>query len=220
MNLSKEETLRYLGYKGTPIPQNLDKMIDRCLTLAAQTAEPKSVYARYNLQKTPQGLILEGTDVCLTGADVAAHLQNCKEVYLLAVTVGLKADRLIRMKMTSAPDEGVIFNSAFGVAIEAVADAVEDEIRAKCAQRGLNTTWRYSPGYGDLPLDSQRDILTALGAPYKIGLSVTDTMILTPTKSVTAIIGVTDTAADKRQNKCDYCGNRDKCVFRKSGKQC
>ena len=54
----------------------------------------------------------------------------------------------------------------------------------------------------------------------KIGLSLTDSLLMTPSKSVTAIIGVTDTTRDPRPNKCDYCNNRAHCAFRKRGTQC
>ena len=59
-------------------------------------------------------------------------------------------------------DEGVICNSAFGVAIEQVADLADEQIQQECAKNGKNTTWRFSPGYGDLPLTPQKQIIQVL----------------------------------------------------------
>lgn len=220
MTISKQEVLRYLGYKGSTIPDNLDKIINNCIEISEETINPKYVFEPFLLQQSDEGLLLPKPGILLTGNDIRNHLANCREIYLLAVTIGINADRLIRLKMVTAPEEGVIFNSAFSVAIEMFAEKINQEICIECNNRNLNTTWRYSPGYGDLPLNSQKDILNALDAQNKIGLTVTDSLILTPTKSITAIIGVSDTTQDKRINKCDYCRNYENCEFRKSGKKC
>lgn len=219
-NLSKPEVLRYLGYRGTVIPLALDQLIDQCIDEVLQTVQPQYIYRKFAICHTDDGVQIEQTPILLTGNSIREHLLHCNEIYLLAVTIGIQADRMIRKKMATAPDEGVICNSAFGVAIEQVADLADEQIQQECAKDGKNTTWRFSPGYGDLPLTPQKQIIQVLQTQQAIGLTVTDSLILTPTKSVTAIIGVTDARKDPRSNKCDYCANRERCQFRKSGKQC
>ena len=138
----------------------------------------------------------------------------------MCVTLGLEIDRTIRTAMITSPDKGVILNSCATAAAEQLADITEQEITELCRQEGKHTTWRFSAGYGDLPLESQKDIITVMDTHRKIGVSLTDSLLMTPSKSVTAIIGVTDTTTDLRKNKCDYCSNRNDCLFRKRGTLC
>lgn len=218
--LPKDEVLRYLGYRGTELPQKLHDLIDDCIQNTLQTITPRYFYRRFSLVKTSSGIQVGDTSLLLPGNDIRDHLFACDSAYLLCVTLGLPIDKLIRVKMISAPDEGVIYDSCASTAIEALADLAQEEIEKEVAITGKNLTWRFSPGYGDLPLTVQRDFLNVMDSARKIGLSLNESLLLTPTKSVTAILGVSDTKADRRKNKCDYCNNRENCPFRKRGTQC
>lgn len=218
--IDKAEVLRYLGYKGQTINQKLDLLIDQCIQKTIQVITPKYLYRRFSIEKSPQTISVMHTPLTLRGNDIRNHLINCEEIYLLCVTLGLSIEREIRAKMLTSPDEGVILDSCATAAVEHLADFAEQEIISQCASEGKNTTWRFSAGYGDLPLETQKEILAVMDTHRKIGLSLTDSLLMTPGKSVTAIIGVTDTKKDARPNKCDYCNNRTHCSFRKRGTQC
>ena len=114
-------------------------------------------------------------------------------------------DRAIRTKMISAPEEGVILDYCGAAAAEAAADALEAEIRAAVEAQGKYLTGRYSPGYGDLPLELQPEILNLLDTSRRIGLMITGSVLMTPSKSVTAILGVTDRPPETEYNRCDDC---------------
>ena len=86
-------------------------------------------------------------------------------------------------------------------------------IAAQTAAEGLTLRPRFSPGYGDFPISCQRALLRALEAPKRIGLTATETMMLTPTKSVTALVGLSPEAAPCRPGGCRACGKAD-CAFR------
>ena len=74
---------------------------------------------------------------------------------------------------------------------------------------------RFSPGYGDFSILYQKDVLRMLDAPKKIGLTMTDGYMLTPTKSVTAIIGISNTKEPCHRKGCEECDKSD-CVYRRS----
>jgi hypothetical protein len=219
-SIDKAEVLRYLGYHGQKMKPELNALIDQCIQKTIEIIEPKFLYQRFFIQKTAHGISVQNTPIVLRGKDIQNHLENCEEIYLLCATIGFSIEREIRAKMLTSPDVGVILNSCATTAVEQLADLAEQEITAQCASEEKNTTWRFSAGYGDLPLETQKDILTAMDAHRKIGLSLTGSLLLTPTKSITAIIGITDTKKDKRPNKCDYCNHRLNCSFRKRGIQC
>ncbi len=102
--------------------------------------------------------------------------------YIFAATLGLGADRLISRYSATSPSKAVITDGCATAFIECWCDYVCKEIFKTEAQL------RFSPGYGDLPLEMQTDILHTLSANLNIGLSMTDSFLLTPTKSVTAIV--------------------------------
>ncbi|WP_077533958.1 vitamin B12 dependent-methionine synthase activation domain-containing protein [Massiliimalia massiliensis] len=218
--LNRDEILRYLGYNGQSLSSALSETIDTCIRRTLRAIQPKYLYRRFPVSREDNGIRIVHTPVLLRGRDIQAQLGNCEEIYLLCVTLGLQIEREIRTAMILAPDEGVILDSCATTAAEQLADLAEQEIITQCRQEGKNTTWRFSAGYGDLPLETQQDIISLMDTHRKIGLSLTDSLLMTPAKSVTAIIGVTDTAKDPRRNKCDYCNNRANCTFRKRGTQC
>ena len=171
--LDRGEVLRYLGVHGGSLPLQLLQALDRCTAEMLAAAEPRWLYRRFPLRRTEAGICLEGTSLCLTGRDIANHLSGCGGAFLLCATIGVAADSLIRRRMLTAPEEGVMLDACATQAIEQTADLAEAEIAALCRKEGHGITWRYSPGYGDLPLTLQRDFLAACDAQRRIGLAVT-----------------------------------------------
>lgn len=109
------------------------------------------------------------------------------EVVFLCGTIGAEFDAWQRrLSVTSAAD--ALLSQQIGLdAVEKVMDELENEVRAKVEGEGLKLRPRRSPGYGDLPLELSREIINCLDATKKIGVSITDSNLLVPSKSVTAI---------------------------------
>ena len=109
------------------------------------------------------------------------------DVVFLCGTIGAEFDAWQRrLSVLSAAD--ALLSQRIGLdAVERVMDGLEEEIRKEVEVEGKRLKPRRSPGYGDLPLGLSRTILTELDAPRKIGVSITDSDLLVPSKSVTAI---------------------------------
>ena len=120
---------------------------------------------------------------------LARHLVGCPAAYLVCGTIGAEFDALQRRVAVTSGADALIVQAIGAAAIETWMDAVEDEIRQELAP-GEELVPRFSPGYGDLPLAYQRTLLTILDTPRKIGVSLTDTLLMVPSKSVSAIVGV------------------------------
>ena len=150
------------------------------------------------------------------------NLRGCSRVLLLAATAGVGIDRLIGKYGRIAPSKALMFQAIGTELVEAVCDAFGKEYEAEhnCVLRP-----RFSPGYGDLALETQKDIFAVLEPARKIGLTLNDSLLMSPSKSVTAFAGITDCdercrAQDlseceqkKAQNKCGSCDKKD-CVYR------
>ena len=218
--LNREEILRYLGYKDSGVTERIEQLLNRCETETLKILQPKYIYRRFPIEKCDEGLLVSGTALVLAGRDIQEHLKNCHEIFLLGATAGIELDKRIRRYMVTEPDVGVVMDSCGIQAVEQIAYFAEKEMEREVAEEGCHLTWRYSPGYGDLPLEAQRELVRALDTHRKIGVSLTESCLMMPSKSVTAILGISDTKRDDRKNKCDFCNNRERCVFRKRGTRC
>ena len=224
-SLPREEVLRYLGWKGTAVPLPLEAVLERCMEEALGLCSPLVLYKRVPILLEEDRVKLLGTPYALEGKDIRAHLSSCGEIFLLCVTVGFAIEREIRARMLTAPEEAVILDACATAAVEEAADGAEGEIAAILQKEGRGLTWRYSPGYGDLPLETQKWLIPFMDAPRKIGLSLTDSLLMTPSKSVSAILGVTRLPETGREsgggkNPCQRCPNRETCSYRKRGDHC
>ena len=218
--LNKEEILRYLGYKDSGLTPRIESLLERCESETLQALTPKYVYKRFPITFHEDGIHVEGTTLVFEGKDIVEHLKNCHEVVLMGATVGIGMDRAIKRAMISEPDAGVVLDSCGIQAVEQLADFVEHEIETMVEDEGFHLTWRYSPGYGDFPLETQRELVQVLDLSRKIGVSLSESCLMIPSKSVTAILGIQDTKKDLRENKCDFCNNKERCLFRKRGTRC
>lgn len=207
-NLDRGEVLRYMGYQGEAdahIVQTAQEAMDR-LTAVAQ---PRCHYVRLPLD----AMTLPGEDIC-------RHLAGCDSMYLLCATLGASVDREIRRAERTSMLTALALDAAAGDGIEKVCDRAEAEIRSIEAERGRFVTGRFSPGYGDLPLIVQPELIRLCDATRRIGLSLTQTNILIPRKSVTAILGVSDTPTEGKRRGCASCRLNGSCPFRKRGITC
>ncbi|TDT61054.1 methionine synthase [Fonticella tunisiensis] len=167
MNINKNEVLRYLGYKNQPIDENLNELIDSCIDEIKEISDPRYICNIFDVKVFENEVQLSNTNLTLRGRDITNHLRNSKKCAVLASTLGVKVDNRIgyleRVDMTRA----LILDACATEAIESICNEVEDGIREPARKEGLDINYRYSPGYGDLPIDVQPHILNVLNAEKK-----------------------------------------------------
>ena len=113
------------------------------------------------------------------------RLAGCDQAVVFAATVGVGIDRLIARAGVLAPSKALLLQAVGAERIEALCDALMQDMATS-----HSITGRFSPGYGDLPLEMQRKIFDLLEPPKHIGLTLNDSLLMSPTKSVTAIFGM------------------------------
>lgn len=156
----------------------------------------------------------------LAGEDVAKHLEGCTAALLLAVTLGPGVDVQIRRAGVGDIAAGVASDALGSALAEQAAEAAEAELRQWAARQGKYLTGRYSPGYGDWPLAVQPLLAAALDTARRAGLCVTENNLMTPRKSITAILGVSDHPVRGHLAGCGHCVLRTRCEYRKRGITC
>ena len=147
-------------------------------------------------------------------------LERCSEALLLAVTVGPGVDGQIRRAGVGDIAAGVASDAIGSVLAEQAADAAEAELRQWAAEQDKYLTGRFSPGYGDWPIGVQPLVAAALDTARRAGLCVTENDLMTPRKSVTALLGLSDHPVKGRLAGCGHCVLNTRCEYRKRGKTC
>ncbi len=180
--INKGEILRYARVEQTD--SQTEALLDRCIAEAGDILSYKTCYTRL-----PSSV--EGDEVDLGFTKVNSHslalcLRECDEIILFCATVGAELDRLIKKYSLISPATAVILQAFGSERVESLCDLFCDEM---ARETGRELRPRFSPGYGDLSLDVQRDIFATL-CPGKIGVALSDNLFMTPSKTVTAIIGI------------------------------
>lgn len=206
--LNRSEAIRYLGGAGIQMNDQMEVLMDECEKMVLEIAAPKFLYIELDLP----------CDTIMGGRDIANHLDGCEKAILMCATLGAEIDKLIRINQISDMAKAVVLDSFSSVAVEQVCNRVDEIIAEKYA--GYNMTFRFSPGYGDYPISLQQDFLRMLDAPRKIGLTTNDNYLLMPTKSVTAVLGLSKNPIERKKRGCAICNMRGKCRFRKNGEHC
>ncbi len=117
---------------------------------------------------------------------LAANLKGSNFAVVFASTIGIEIDRIINKYSKISPVKALVFDAIGAERIEALCNAFNSDIK-----REYKTSKpRFSAGYGDFPLLSQKDIFSALNCYKNIGLTLNDSLMMSPSKSVTAIIGI------------------------------
>lgn len=220
---ARREILRYLGYRGTAPDEEMLQIIDDCVSDLNEVITPRFVYEKFALSFEAEGgesaeNDAAGPQICFAGIrvsskDLFTNLKDCCAVCLMAVTLGPGPDRLVRRAGVGQMSRAVVYQAAAAAMTEVWCDRINDRIRQEAEREGMYTRPRFSPGYGDLPLTLQRDIARILNMPKEIGVSLTDTLLMIPSKSVTALIGVSRTPGDCRRTGCADCEASGDCSY-------
>lgn len=206
------QAARYFGARGTPDESTM-ALLEKCAVPLLAAATPRAVWLEADVDALAEAGILRG-------GDVIKHLEGCPQALLLAVTLGPAVDVQIRRAGVGDIAAGVASDALGSALAEQAAEAAEAELRQWAAKEGKYLTGRFSPGYGDWDIAVQPLVANALDTVRRAGLCVTDTNLMIPRKSVTAILGVSDHPVKGKLAGCGHCVLRTRCEYRKRGKTC
>lgn len=216
MHIDRKEALRYMGYKGQKLDANMERLLDSCIDEVISISKQSFVYEIFDIERKVEGACLKGTTLVLAGESINTHLSKAGKCAVMAVTLGLEADRRIALYSKTDLTKGLVFDACAAAAVEALCDMVHGEIKLKAQAMGLEATSRFSPGYGDFDINIQKEICKVLKTYELIGLGVNESSIMIPRKSVTAVVGMQKEKCSEKTHKCKSCDDR-YCLYRKDG---
>jgi len=158
--------------------------VSECEEILKRICTPKYSFIKVKITtEDADTVFLDGLKV--VSKDLFKNLRGCTDGYIMAMTLGMEVDRKILSFGITSPAKGFILDAVASAYAESLADHVSTIIAD-----GKKLRPRYSPGYGDLSLDVQKDVLGILNADKLMGIKLGANMLMTPKKSVTAIQGV------------------------------
>jgi len=212
-----KETLNLLGMDGVktagPFLERAGILYGRLL----KTVHPRSRVIYSDISRNGSRIDIKGY-FSIRSNDLGMVLRHCKSCVLMAATLGSDVDRLISRVQKEDMSDAVLIDALASAEIEHLCDTVESDLIEKISQQEF-LTMRFSPGYGDLPLEVSDKLLDALNAKKEIGINMTKSFMLVPVKSVTAIIGISDRKESRGRN-CSLCSISEVCKYRKGGVFC
>ena len=180
---NKKEILRYADCK--EITPEIEKLLNECIEEATQSLSYKVCYCVLPVKITGKTIDFGAFNV--NSEKLKINLKNCEKAIVFGATLGTEIDRLIMKYGKLSPTKALFFQAIGAERIETLCDKFCDDIKKEL---NVNLKPRFSPGYGDLDLSCQKDIFKLLDCSKKIGLTLNDSLLMSPTKSVTAFVGI------------------------------
>ncbi len=208
--LAPAQVLRYLGMGGKQPDADLAALVEQCTAEFLAAAHFKACWLTADVAAwQPDGVQLGILE--LPGRSIAQNLQGCGQVILFAATTGMGAELARKRAAVTSPARALVLDAVATAGVEALCDRFCADRQRELNGRQLRP--RFSPGYGDLPLQLQKPLLACLDSSRKIGLALAQSLMMTPQKSVTAIVGIGQQGCTAPRHDCELCTKQD-CAFR------
>lgn len=206
----REETLRYLHYSDQVITKEQDDLINSAVAEVIDYANPRTVHRVFDLEEK-NGLLAIDAEIDLHYSDLQKLLMGCRSCLLIAGTLGVPLDQRMRYYAGFDMARYVVMDAAASALIEETCDLLQESLPFS------PLTFRFSPGYGDVPLTMQKQLLHVLDAGRRIGLTLTPAMLMLPQKSISGIVGI---GKDDQKKTCIGCRKFDNCEYRRNNTVC
>lgn len=218
LKIDAKETRRYAGLMKAK--DFSEEKIEAACQDARLLAAPRGIWQVYDYDCQTQEIQADPPCI-IQGEKIGRHLAGCDKVILLSATVGEDIEETVTSRFAEGEyTASVLLDAAATTAVEQIADGMEKAIKPKAAAKGYGMRWRFSPGYGDWPIEQQPELIR-LSHASEIGVSLSSSMMLIPRKSITAIIGLykedksnPSSAHTPHTKGCAAC-NRTDCPARK-----
>lgn len=205
----KESALKYLGYPTSTVDKKTEVMIEECIQEIQSMCHPKFVHQQFTLSHDP--LEIEELQLALPYQELMDLFDSCHSCLIIGCTLGQEIDRHLKYLSKIDMTKMTIFDAVASSYIEYVCDQYQDSLSLG------EHTFRFCPGYGSVPIELNKIFERTLAMSKHIGLTIQDSNILLPQKSMIGIIGIGDS---KYQKHCFSCIKKQDCSFRKRGQRC
>ena len=216
LNINKKEIYRYLGIQRPgPEPATVS-LVDSVIAELMVTALLREFHQDFPVH------VLQDDEHTIDFGFFRTHsrsleknLKGCSRIIMMAATIGSKVDLLLRRYSLTQTSRGVVMQAASAEFIESWCNLICDRLKTEYAAKGLFLRPRFSPGYGDFSLENQKNLFQVLQVEKRVGIALTDSLLMLPSKSVTAVIGAGDEDLMCVKEGCEVC-SKSNCLYRRN----
>lgn len=183
--MNKADILRYMRTSSKTEDEKILALVDEAIEVVNDNVSPKTLYQIFDCTVTEDKLIIG--DKIFNSKKLAENLKGCNRVVMFGATLGVECDRLVKTASATDVAKAMALQAVLADKVEEVCNDLEEKIKT---EHNVTLRQRYSPGYFDLDISSQKTFFSMLELTKRIGLTLTDTCEMVPTKSVTAFIGI------------------------------
>lgn len=213
IEIPRTEILRYLGYGRHEADEQVHSLVEQCVQELKRTAQPRHIVREFPLQ-LKEDYEIDCTCLVTHSKNLWKNLADCDRILLFAATLGTEVDHLIERYNKIQMSKAVILQAASAAMLEEYCDQVNENIKREYLEKKLYLRPRFSPGYGDLPLECQVPFSQAMELNKRVGITLTDSLLMSPSKSVTAFIGVSSIQRECTTKGCEVC-RKTNCAYRR-----
>ena len=213
VTVDERQVLRYMGCGFGKIGPEILNRASQAAQEAQEWVRPGCCFLRLPVRVEEDCIDFQFMQV--KSRNLYQNLQGCQEVFWIGATAGLELDRRIRRWERVSPVRALALDAAGAAAVEDLCGRLQNKLENCMAEEGFFLRPRFSAGYGDFPLEAQKEIVKALDMGRKIGVTLTDSLMLSPSKSVTAVIGISSrpVSCSRKNEPCGSCEATD-CPYR------
>lgn len=210
LKIPPKEILRYMQCKEET--DDIKNVIKKILPIVYDELSLKGSFVYLPVSCKEDGICL--ADIRIKSKSLAKNLKDCNSSVVFALSLGINIDMLIKKHSATSTLEAFCINAVATAAIEEYANKFCFEMAENFKNDGLYTRPRFSPGYGDLAIESQTTFLNLTNARRLVGITLTENYMMMPSKSVTAIMGISQKDTGCTHHNCENC-NTPGCIYRR-----
>lgn len=208
-----KEAVRYLGYGKNAVDAQTLELIENSFRSLQSAASRKSVYRIFDLFHE-DGEHIQFGNLEVKSKSLGKNLLGCDKIVLFGATLGVGVDQLLFRSSKTDMAKTVVLQACAAALLEEYCDECQDKIAEELQMEGRFLRPRFSPGYGDFSIECQSNVIQLLDAAKTIGLTITESLMMVPSKSVTAVIGASKFSVQCHRQGCEACGKKD-CIYRR-----
>lgn len=214
MDSRTKEAIRYLGYGRHAVDEKTLALIESSFGELEQCVSRRIIYRIFELSLESDGMLRIGK-LEIYSKNLSRNMKGCREAVVLGATLGVGVDMLMKRYSLTDMARVVVLQACAAAMLEEYLDECQEKIEQELSMEGKYLRPRFSPGYGDFTIEHQGMILKMLDCAKTIGLTMTDSYMLTPVKSVTAVIGISGDQEPCHRKGCEACEKID-CIYRRN----
>jgi hypothetical protein len=218
LTILQHDIILLLGDEYGAVDSYTGELIDTCISACRKVMSPQAGFIQFKAIKTDASgqLFIEDSSF-QTGRAIKKMLAGAETYVFLIATAGPGPETLARELLEKGEFlEGYITDMVASTLVESVANQLQDHIRQLAAQRGLKITNRYSPGYCKWDVSEQQKLFK-LFPENCCGISLSESSLMSPIKSISAVLGIGHSVA-YQEYTCEICSMKE-CLYRKTGNQ-